>query len=189
MSYLDVIKAIKELSRTSVYVGVPGLGTPGQSPRADGKMTNASLAYIHETGSPAQNIPARPFLRPGVRDSKGKWSKYLNQAAEAALKGESGVMRRSLETAGQIAVSAVKNRITAGIPPPIKPATMAARARHRGGKTKAQRAKRAAERAAYRQFHSRYKKGDDVLIGGVTPLVDTAQLLNSITYVVEQKSE
>lgn len=188
MSFIDVMKAINELSKTSVYVGIPGLGVPGQSARTDSSgITNAELGYIHETGSPAQNIPARPFLRPGVNDSKKRWSRYLEQAATAAMKGDKDVMHRAFEAAGSVAASAVKNKITAGIPPPIKPATMAARARHRGGKTKAQRAKRAAERAAYRRLYGAHAKADWIVSDtNITPLVDTAQLLNSITYVVEK---
>jgi hypothetical protein len=194
--------AFEELAETAVYVGIPAAsksrtmslyqeaqnmlkgGSAGKS------IDNATLGYIHETGSPANNIPARPFLKTGVRDSASKWSPYLEQAAEAAFNGDTGVVKRALNAAGSIASIAVKKKITEGIPPPIKPATMAARARHRGGRTPKQRLKRAQDRAAYRAFYAAYKADKaaggtpSVLAGGVTPLVDTGQLLNSITYVV-----
>lgn len=190
MSYLDVIKALNDLSKTSVLVGIPADAKSRTASewlnmtKGVAGITNAALGYMMETGSPAQNIPARPWLKPGVAESKSRWSPYLEQACQAALNGDTGVMERALNAAGNVAATAVKKKITAGIPPPIKPSTMAARARHRGGKTRQQRIKRAAERAAYRKFYAGYTKDTPVLSGGVTPLVDTAQMLNSITWVV-----
>jgi hypothetical protein len=130
-----------------------------------------------EAGSPARNIPARPHLRPGVEESQGVWLPYFEQAATAALAGNLGVMDRALDAAGQAAVSAVKNKITAKIPPPLQPGTVAGRRRHRGRQGRA-------ARAAYRQFHAAYQAGGSM--GGdttPTPLIDTSQYINSITYV------
>jgi hypothetical protein len=192
----DIARATKKLSRTRVLVGIPADTTErrmtayqeahnmlrgGKAPES---INNAALGYIHEFGSPARNIPGRPFLVPGVKNSRGRWEKYLRQVAKAALEGQDGIMDRALNAAGQVAVDAVKATITAGIPPPIKPASMAARARHRlGGGANA------AAREAYRGFHERYEAGIETSVtgGGVTPLIDTAQLLNSITYSVEKK--
>lgn len=56
---------LKELTKDKVFVGVPDGGG-----RDDGKMTNAQLAYIHENGSPARGIPARPFLVVGVTEAR-----------------------------------------------------------------------------------------------------------------------
>jgi hypothetical protein len=191
----DVARATKQLAGVRVLVGIPSdskeraLTLPQEaqnmfSGATSKPVSNALLGYVHEFGSPAQNIPARPFLIPGVKNSRSKWERYLRQAATAALEGNDGVMDRALNAAGQIARDAVAATITAGIPPPIKPATMAARARHRGGG-----ADRAEARSAYRGFHERYEAGieTEVTGGGVTPLIDTSQLINSITFVVRKK--
>jgi hypothetical protein len=169
--------ALRELSNTKVLLGVAeqsdadarsDKGTPGETKRkgssSSDDMNNATLAYIHENGSPLANIPARPFLEPGIKDSKDKWSEYMRQAGEAALDGNISVMRRAFNAAGLTALMAVKAKITAGIPPPLKPATIAARKR----RVKSRKATSAAQ---------------------VTPLVDTAQMLNSLSYVVKKKGQ
>jgi hypothetical protein len=176
--------ALKKLSNSSVYIGVADEGADRKAvPGAKGAVpTNAQLAYIHETGSPARNIPARPFLRPGMRDSQNRWQPMLDQAVTAALKGDEAGIDKALHRAGIIAVAAVKQTIVAKIPPPIKPATMAARRRHRGGGKKKREA-----RAEYREFYKQYRAGAATMdMSSVTPLVDTAQLLNSITYVIRK---
>jgi hypothetical protein len=70
-------------------------------------------------------------------------------------------MDRALNAAGQTAVSAVKTKIINGLEPPLSPRTVAARQRKRKG--------RKAQTAAQ-----------------MTPLVDTAQLLNAYTYVIKK---
>ena len=58
----NIQKALHDLSRTTVHVGIPEEKSKRKSPD---KMTNAALGYIHEYGSPANNIPARPWLKTG----------------------------------------------------------------------------------------------------------------------------
>jgi len=163
--------AIKKLANTTVMVGIPSddevknpfsTGSNRRTGGMRGDMNNATLGYIHETGAPAANIPARPFLRPGVRESSGEWIPYLRQAGKAALEGKDAIMDRALNAAGMKAVSAVKNRITAGIPPPLSQRTVDARR----ARTPSRQARVSAD---------------------TTPLVDTAQMLNSITYVVRYR--
>ncbi len=180
----DIIKALTKLAATHVLVGIPS-----DSHREDDAVSNALLGYVHEMGSPVNNVPARPFLRPGVEKSKDEWEPYMRQAAAAALKGDDGVMGRALDAAGQTAVDAVKDEITQGIPPPIKPESMAQRRRYqdRPELSARERRKRSGQREEYRGFYERYEAGIETKpsAGGVTPLVDTSQLLNSITYVVK----
>jgi hypothetical protein len=59
----ELIKAVNELTTSDVLVGIP----KKNNARRDSPIGNAALARIHEFGSPAQNIPARPFLYPGVK--------------------------------------------------------------------------------------------------------------------------
>jgi hypothetical protein len=172
----DIINALKKLANTRLLIGVPSEAAPREGP-----ISNAAIGYIMEIGSPAQNVPARPHLKPGVEQSRDRWEPYMRQAAQAALEGNDGRMDRALNAAGQTAVSAVKSKITAGIPPPLKPETVAARRRHRGQRGRA-------ARAAYRQFHTRFEAGIETGFGGITPLVDTAQYINSITFVKRQRN-
>lgn len=167
--------ALDALSSIEVLIGIP---SDRDSPRlvddattaeperredtAEGGIhSNATLGYIHEHGSGLNNIPARPWLGPGVELSKAAWLRYMQQAGEAALSGEPGRMDRALHAAGTTAVSAVKNRIVAGLQPPLSPVTIALRR----ARTPSRKARVASD---------------------TTPLVDTAQMLNSISYVVKK---
>jgi hypothetical protein len=154
----ELNEALKELSKSQVLVGIPSdkASRTGTEP-----INNATLGYIHENGSPAANIPARPWLAPGVKESQSQWEPYLNQAVNLAVEGKKAAVDRALNAAGIKAVSAVKNRIVAGIAPPLAPATIAGR-RRRGGQS-------------------------TTTSVDTTPLVDTAQMLNSISYVIRKK--
>lgn len=173
----EIQEAIKKLSKTRVLIGIPLQGNTRSKVKGKRTVKNAALGYIHEFGSPAQNIPRRPFLVPGVRDSRKDWEPYMRQAAEAAMKGDDGLMMRTLEAAGMKAVVAVKKRIVDKIPPPLSPYTVAMRARSTP-----------ADVMAYRAWLQQYKMRRKTLASSpVTPLVDTAQMMNSITYVVKTK--
>jgi hypothetical protein len=158
----DIAAAIRRLSRKRLLVGIP----QERDPRRGEPIGNASLGYIHEFGSPARNIPARPFLVPGVESALPEIQQYLGEAARAALAGEEGGIDAGLTKAGLAAVNAVRLRIQAGIPPPLQPATVARRRQRTAGS----RYRRQAETAA-----------------DVTPLIDTGQLLASITYVLREE--
>ena len=62
----DVAKAMASLAKTHILVGIAS-GSKGDA-RTDGGPKNHELGFIHEYGSPSSNIPARPFLIPGVRN-------------------------------------------------------------------------------------------------------------------------
>jgi hypothetical protein len=157
----DLDKAIKQLTSTTVAVGIPNAKTS----RKKGSMTNSVLGYLFEVGSPATNMPARPWLNPGIKESQSKWIPFLRQAAEAALAGNLSAMTKAFNAAGLTAVSAVKSRIQSKIPPPLKPSTIRGRFRRRGQKVP-----------------------KDFSAADVTPLIDTGQFINSINYVVRKKS-
>ena len=144
---------LKELTKDKVFVGVPD----GGGSRDDGKMTNAQLAYIHEFGSPANNIPARPFLTAGIQAGKDSILVHMKKASTDILAGKDG--QASLNKAGLAGQAAVKKYIVAGEGfSPLKAQTLKRREAAR-------------------------KSG----VAGSKPLIDTGQLLNSITYVIRQK--
>lgn len=118
-------KAIDLLKRKEVLAGVPEAKTR----RKGEPINNATLAYIHDKGSPSQNIPARPFMEPGIKDVQGKIEQKLLSAGQAVLENNPTKAMNQLEAVGLIAQNGIRNRINSNIPPPLKPATLAARRR------------------------------------------------------------
>jgi hypothetical protein len=165
----SIIDAIMALAKIRVVVGVP----EEKDARSDSPMGNAGIAYVHEFGSPAQNIPARPFLRPGISGSKSEWTPYLERAAKRAMAADSATAAEAavtaeLSKAGMVAANAVKNHIRAGIPPPLKAKSVKARQRRSKG--------------------SKYRR-KALTPADVTPLIDTGTMLRSISYVLETKGK
>jgi hypothetical protein len=161
----SVAAAMKVLGKTRVLVGIP----MEHDPRQGEPLGNASIGYVHEFGSPARNTPARPFLRPGVRGSREEWVAHLKRAAQAALKAgnptaAAAAVTAELTKAGIVAVNAVRKHIQAGIPPPLSPITVARRQRRSPGSSYRRKALSPAD---------------------VTPLIDTGEMLRSITFVLE----
>lgn len=128
-NYKKVMNTIFKLPTKDVLVGIPA--DKGQ--RKGGDLSNAVLGYIHENGAPEVNIPARPFLLPGVRDACEQITKLFKTGGQAALKGDEEGMNKALHAAGLVAMSSVQRRITNGPFLPLKPSTL--RARQRRGRT------------------------------------------------------
>ncbi len=147
----ELNKKMESLINKNVYVGIP----ESKGKRKESKVTNAQLGYIHEKGSPANNIPPRPFLVPGVEDAGERVSEILGSAAVNIKDNES--IDIALNKAGLVASQTVKRHITQSIGiEGLKESTIKARDRRK----------------------SRRRSG------AMKPLIDTGQMLNSITYVV-----
>ena len=121
----DLFKAISELTKRDVLVGVP---EDAPDRRGEG-ISNAALAYIHNFGAPAANIPARPFLYEGIDDAQGKIASQLGKGGKAALDGDSAGVNKALNSVGLVAQNAVRARINEGDFAPLAPSTIAARKR------------------------------------------------------------
>lgn len=104
----SVIKSIHKMQKARVYVGIP----ESENNRSDGKIGNAGIGYVQEFGSPAQNIPARPFLVTGINAIKDEVSEMLADAAKIALDEKSITV--ALTKAGIKATNSVKATITKG---------------------------------------------------------------------------
>lgn len=156
-----VSQALNTLASTRVMVGIPA----EKAGRRNSPIDNAALGYIHELGAPEANIPARPFLVPGVASAQREVEGYLRQASDAAFDGNMGKMLRALNAAGLKAATAVKKKISEGIPPPLKPSTIRKRRIRSPGSSYRRKATGA---------------------GDVKPLIDTAQMLRAITYVLRK---
>lgn len=125
-----VLKSIQLLPNTRVMVGIPSTEAERSPDPADGEVSplnNAQIGYIMENGSPSANIPARPHLVPGVKESAPKWSTYLGAAAKAALDGNDTTAGKNFHAAGLTAQNAVRAKITEGVPPELSPRTLAKR--------------------------------------------------------------
>lgn len=129
-------KMIAELGKTEVLVGVPSdeeqphlaVGDLGPNQRIDGvEISNAELAAIHDTGAPEANIPARPFMIPGVEKVKDAVEAHLKTATIGILAEDQTLFELELNRAGNTAVDGIRTTIEAGIPPPLSPRTLADR--------------------------------------------------------------
>jgi hypothetical protein len=166
---LAVVESINDLVGKSVLVGIPASEAQRDD---DSPMDNATLGYLHETGSPAANIPARPFLIPGVNDSQGTFEPELRKAAGSALDGNKKQVKAHLNSAGLIASQAVKNVLNTADYAPLAISTLRARARKGRNGAAAELSSRAAGNAPNN--------------ANARPLVDTGELRNSITYVLRE---
>lgn len=165
-----VLEALRQLGNREVLVGIP----EEASGRDDVPFGNAGIGYLNEYGSPAQNIPPRPHLVPGVRSVDSQTLPELKEAAHAVLSGETSQAERHLNRAGILAAGGVKKFIDASGFTPLADSTVAARAR-RGRK------------GALQQLERR-RAGEAPSTEGAKPLVDTGNYRNAITYVVRDKN-
>lgn len=119
-----VMQTLHNMARKHVLIGIPA----DASGRNDDGITNASLGFIHENGSPARNIPARPFLKPGVEQVSQKAADILGKFAKTAFDNPNDI-DKGLNAAGLIAQASVKRRIVSGEGfAPLAARTLAARA-------------------------------------------------------------
>lgn len=163
----NVSKAMRALTMQSVLVGIPGGG--GRTGE-DADLTNAQIGYIHEKGSPKNNIPARPFLMPGIRAAQPQVVDQLRAAGEAALEGNVAGVNAALEKAGLIAQNSVRAQFVDNDWPALDDKTLDRRPvtqRDEDGKP-------------VKHGKSRRERG------AVNPLQDTLQLRKSVTYVVKK---
>lgn len=124
----DLLRRMAAVAQRDVLVGIPA----GEQ-RDDGP-TNAEIGYQNEFGSPANNIPARPHLIPGVAAVQDKAVARLTQAASAAATGRMSDAERHLHAAGLIAQSSVRRTLTTAAYRPLSERTLAERrARGRTG--------------------------------------------------------
>lgn len=129
----QTLALIESLGNERVLVGIPASESyrrpePGEPPSAT-PINNADLGYIHEMGSPAANIPARPFLVPGVQSARERLGGLYESAARAILAGRVATASEAHARAGLIASAAVKTKITEGPFTPLAPLTLANRKR------------------------------------------------------------
>ena len=164
----SILDALKSLTKKDVLVGISE-----DSEREDVPFGNAGIGYVNEYGSPAQNIPRRPHLIPGVKSVEEQTLPQLKAAAQAALDGNEVGAERALNQAGTLAANGVRRYMTITGFTPLADSTVEARARRGRKGAKAELARRAAGELP----------GTDL----VKPLIDTGQYRRAITHVVRDK--
>jgi len=183
----ELRKAINILTSRVVMVGIPG-----DTKRTDGGPNNALLGYIHEFGSPAKNIPARPWLNPPIIHLGDEIAKMLIKSAQLVLANKDGEALKVLHALGARARDAVKNNMAAGGDPPFTPiaaATVAARlSRTRAGARQLAKLSGMDLKDWGAGTTQRTRRGGRVVEErNAPPLRDTLDMFRAINYAIRQK--
>ena len=120
-----IMNSIARLTGVQISVGISADSVRAPDPDEPESLTNALVGYVHENGSPADNIPARPFLVPGVKDARAAILVSFRQAADAVLEGKDPT--QYLEQAGETAKASVQDKIRTGPFVPLARETVARR--------------------------------------------------------------
>ena len=155
-------KAMAKLAKRYVVVGYP---EDKSVERKEGGIGNASLAFVQDRGSPANHLPPRPFLQPGVDSVSLKLQNRLAQGAREALGGDVSAVDRNLNAVGVEAVSGVRSYLTNANFAPLKASTL------RGYVTGSRGSKGRKRRSDY----------------GTHPLIVTGQLRNAVNYTLRDR--
>lgn len=177
-----MIETIEALNKNKVRVGIP----ENKNARQEGdKMTNASLAYIHQNGSLLAHIPPRPFMTIGLEKVRDRVVDILEDGARHAIETNNpNIVIQAYHKVGTITADAMRDAIDSKIPPPLKPATVARRRIRSAGSNYRRNASPLAQEA----FNRWYARGQlPMSESPTTPLHDTGNLLRAITYVVDDE--
>lgn len=177
-----VLASIQRLVGQEVLVGIPASKAERRNDDPGQPMNNAQLGYVHEFGSPQANIPARPFLIPGVEDTEESYADHLKKAAKAAMSGDSVKVEAEMQAAGLVASTGARHKINSGEFEPLAPATV--RNRRKSRNTQSMRAE---EQKYLDLIADGVSPAQAQADAGIQPLINTGQLRNSITYVVRKK--
>ncbi len=170
----QMLRAVDKLTKKKLYVGVPNTTatrTPDPDDEPGEPINNAQIAYIQNFGSPARNIPARPFMTLGVKDAQEVIVQRMKKLGQIALDGDVDGVEKGLAALGLTVAYAVQNRLREGPWIPLSPKTVMARMRRRQAVAK----KLAKGKAGW------------LFLKYMTPLIDTSKLIKSITYVIRDK--
>ena len=124
-------KDLRLLSDVELLVGFPQETTQRQAEEGEAEgLTNAAVAYVHDNGAPEIGIPARPFMQPALKSVEDKVKTMFGAIAKKALDGGGSTsVEQGFHTVGLMVKLAIQNKINEGIPPPLSPRTLSARAR------------------------------------------------------------
>jgi hypothetical protein len=161
----DLGKIARALSdRAALFEGsVVRVGIPAGKKYPDKKGTSIGyIAAIQEYGAPEVSIPSRPFMRMTRAAKSREWAKLMGEGAQAVVQRRIS-LDGMLDAVGAVAAADVVQTIANRVPPPLAPATVAARIRR--------------ARKANPSFDS---KGLPITISH--PLIDTGALVAHVSY-------
>ena len=123
-------------------------------------MTTAGAAALAESGSPTRNIPARPHAKPTIEENQNTWTRIAENESKKVLDGKQtgeGLM----EVLTLKVAGDWRETITKIWSPPLSPKTIANRLRMKKNKK---------------------------TVGNLNkPLIDTTQMIESLTNTVERE--
>lgn len=166
---------MRYLTTNDVYVGIPS----ENAGRRETPISNAVIGYVLETGNPAKNLPARPFLVPAVQSIMDQMILMLRRAGLAQIEKGEAESKKYLMAMGLIAVNTVRKKMQTGPFAPLAIATLIARI-HSGRGVKG--AQKEFDRINAGGIREQY-----YLFGNIRPLIHTGQLRNAVTYVIRKR--
>ncbi len=116
------------MAENSVLVGIPS-GSAKNQRKDEDTFTNANIGFVMEYGAPEINVPARPFLIPGVNSVWSEIQKRLSKGAKKLLTDPSFSVKVLLESTGLMAQNGVQKYMTDAHFVPLSDSTLAARRR------------------------------------------------------------
>lgn len=171
----ELSTAVHLLADVEVLVGFPEETTE----RPEEMVTNAALGYIHDNGAPEVNIPARPFMLPGMEACMPQVTAKMAQITNGVIRRDEGaaLVEAGMHQVGMIVQLSIQNAITEGPPPPLADSTLRARARKRPGRI-----------GPGIELLSR-SKGNAPSTDFVKPLTDTGEMKKSVKYVIRSRKK
>jgi len=169
--------ALRLMTDESVMAGFPADERPREDENGNATpITNAALGYVHNTGMPELNIPARPFMVEGIENVEDTIIDGMEATGLAALDGDSQGVESGLNAVGMTAKLGIQTKILDGPFEPLAESTLKARAR-RGGSI---------GEAAQFELDSR-AAGNDPNPENARPLTETGQMRNAVNYVLRKE--
>lgn len=118
-----ILANMKDLDDAQIAVGFQG--PEGGAIHPDGDMDIVGIAVIHEFGAPGAGIPERSLIRATFDAKINDWVRVATKIAERVYSTTPETPGRALGVLGEVVVADYRKAITAGIPPPLKAATIA----------------------------------------------------------------
>lgn len=185
----DVLERVKKASGNFVVVGVTSdkserkpTKRKGRNKQGDENVNNASLAYLHENGSPADHIPPRPFLKQGIAEMKKEIPAMLSNGLRRELDGKKGALNQSMHAVGLRARNAVQAYIRDSSHfAPLSDTTIENRAADRDNSSFH------TNKGLYKELRrAGFDRRQAQHIAGYKPLIDTGALIGSINYGIRK---
>lgn len=109
----------KARGKPHVQVGI--FGSKASAAHANSNKPNVQIAAYHEFGT--ETIPERSFIRGTVDEQNRKIVSMIKTQQTSVIDGRF-TTAQALERVGLYVVGLMQQRISSGIPPPLKPSTV-----------------------------------------------------------------